>query len=620
MPKQKIMKKTICFFLFQLIFIPLFGQYPGYWQQSTDYTMQIDVDDVKFRYDGKMKLIYSNNSPDALDKVYFHLYYNAFQPGSAMDHRLQNIQDPDSRMMTTDSNGKKVSKISTMGKDDIGFQKINSIKQNGKDLKFKISGTLMEVELAEILKSGQKTTFELDWKAQIPEMVRRGGKNSPEGIDFSMTQWYPKIAHYDQFGWHLDEYIGREFVAPFGNYDVKINIQKDYVIGSSGKLQNPNEVKGYVSNSKLKESKGIVSWHYKAENILDFAWGADKNFVVSSEKVPNGPLVYFVHLDDSSINANWDKAKPITVEFFEFMSKKFGQYPWETYTIVQGGDGGMEYGTVTLITGGRNLDSLVGVIFHEVAHSWYQQMFAINETVHEWMDEGFTSYAHQLAELHITNQVTEPNPNPEAYQSYFQLVKAGIEEPMSLLADYYNYNYAYGIQAYVKGQIYLIQLGYIIGENNLDKTFLEFYKEWKFKHPEPKDFTRIAEKISGLNLKWYDNLFVNTTRTIDYGIKNVSNSEIELQNLSNFAMPIDLLVEYKDGSKELFYIPNLELRGEKNAEDFEIYKGVKRTVLTPWAWTNPNYAVKISKEVKSVTIDPTQRLADLNYSNNTFTK
>lgn len=620
MPKQKIMKKTICFLLFQLIFIPVFGQYPGYWQQSTDYTMQIDVDDKNFRYDGKMKLIYSNNSPDALDKVYFHLYYNAFQPGSAMDHRLQNIPDPDSRMMTTDSNGKKVSKISKFGKDDMGFQKINSIKQNGKELKFTISGTIMEVQLAETLNSGQKATFELDWKAQIPEMVRRGGKNSPEGIDFSMTQWYPKMAHYDQFGWHLDEYIGREFVAPFGNYDVKINIQKEYVIGSSGKLQNPQEVKGYISNPKIKENKGKVTWHYKAENILDFAWAADKKFVVSSEKVPGGPMVYFVHVNDKKINENWEKAKPITVQFFEFMNVKFGQYPWETYTIVQGGDGGMEYGTVTLITGERNLDSLVGVIFHEVAHSWYQQMFAINETVHEWMDEGFTSYAHQLADLHLAGKTIAPNPNPEAYASYFQLVKAGIEEPMSLLADYYDYNYAYGIEAYVKGQIYLIQLGYIIGEDNLNKTFLEFYKEWKFKHPEPKDFTRVAEKISGLNLKWYDNLFVNTTRTIDYGIKNVSSSEIELQNFSNFAMPIDLLVEYKDGSKELFYIPNLELRGEKKSEDLEIYKGAKRTVLTPWAWTNPNYTVSISKEVKSVTIDPTQRLADINDSNNTYIK
>lgn len=614
------MYKIFCLLIFLSVSSFGFGQSSCYWQQLIDYNMQINVDDINARYDGKMKLVYSNNSPDVLDKVYFHLYYNAFQPGSAMDLRLQNIEDPDSRMMTTDTNGKKISRISLLGKDDIGYQKINSIMQNGKKLNFKISGTVMEVELAEKLQPGKTTTFNLDWNAQIPEMIRRGGKNSKEGVALTMTQWYPKMAHYDEDGWHLDEYIGREFVAPFGSFDVTINIQKDFVIGSSGKLQNPNEIKGYIPNPSLKLNNNKASWHFKAENIHDFAWAADKNYLVTQQKVKNGPELYFVHLDKSDINDNWVKSMGITTQFFEFMSSYFGQYPWETYSIVQGGDGGMEYGTTTMITGGRNFESLIGVIFHEVAHSWYQQMFGINETVNEWMDEGFTSYAEQLAHLFVWGTEIQPNPNPDAYNAYFELTKSGIEEPMSLLADYYNYNYAYGIEAYIKGQIYLIQLGYIIGDENLKKSFREFYKEWKFKHPDPNDFKRVAEKISGLNLKWYQNLFVNTTRTIDYSINSVSDNEIQLKNLSNFPMPIDLLVEYIDGSKELFYIPNLELRGEKQAENLSVYQGIKRTELAPWAWTNPDYSVKITKPVLKVTIDPTQRLADVNFSNNTYSK
>lgn len=614
------MNKTSCFLFFLMISAFALGQRAGYWQQSVDYTMNIDVDDINARYAGTMKLIYTNNSPDNLDKVYFHLYYNAFQPGSAMDYRLRNIKDPDSRMMFTDKNGEKHSRISMLGKDDIGFQKINSIKQNGKNLKFKISGTIMEVTLADKLKPGTKATFELDWNAQIPEMIRRGGKNSKEGVALTMTQWYPKMANYDENGWHLDEYIGREFYAPFGNFDVNIQIQKDFVIGSSGKLQNPNEVKGYTENPDIKLKNGKANWHFKVQNIHDFAWAADKNFVVSKRVVTQGPELYFVRLNNPDIKENWEKAEDISIRFFEFMSSYFGQYPWETYAIVQGGDGGMEYGTATMITGGRNLNSLVGVIFHEVAHSWYQQLFGINETVNEWMDEGFTSYAEQLAHLTLSGKTIEPNPNPEAYEDYFNLVKTGIEEPMSLLGDYYNYNYSYSVEAYVKGQVYLIQLGYIIGDENLKQCFQEFYKEWKFKHPTPDDFKRTAEKISGLNLKWYQNLFVNTTRTIDYAVDSVSNNEIRLKNLSNFGMPLDLLVEYADGSKELFYIPNLELRGEKQAENLEIYKGVKRTVLEPWAWTNPDYTVKISKTALKVSIDPTRRLADINYSNNTYTK
>lgn len=614
------MKKSLCILFGLLTTIQGFAQQNCYWQQKVDYSIQADVDDKNARYDGKMKLVYTNNSPDVLDKVYFHLYYNAFQPGSAMDMRLRNIEDPDSRMVERDSDGKTISRISKLGKDDIGYQKINFIKQNGKNLTYKISGTVMEVKLAEKLQPGKSTTFDLDWKAQVPETIRRGGKNSKEGVALTMTQWYPKMANYDDEGWHLDEYIGREFYAPFGNFDVKINIEKDFVIGSSGKLQNPNEVKAYVENPNIKTKNGKVNWHFKAENIHDFAWAADKNYVVSKQKVPSGPEVYFVHLDKPEINQNWTEAQPITVQFFEFMSENFGQYPWETYSIVQGGDGGMEYGTVTMVTGGRSMNSLVGVIFHEVAHSWYQQLFGINETVHEWMDEGFTSYAEQLAHLKLSGKTIEPNSNPEAYDAYFQLAKAGIEEPMSLMADYYNYNYAYGIEAYVKGQIYLIQLGYIIGDENLKTTFKEFYKEWKFKHPTPNDFKRTAEKISGLNLKWYQNLFVNTVRTIDYSIESVKKDEIKLKNLSNFPMPIDLLVEYTDGSKELFYIPNLELRGEKPVENIEIYKDVKRTVLDPWAWTAPEYSVKISKEVKSAVIDPTKRLADIDFSNNIYKK
>lgn len=607
--------------IFGVLSISAFSQRAGYWQQAVNYQINIDVDTQTFRYDGKMTLEYTNNSPQNLDKVYLHLYYNAFQPGSAMDMRLVNIPDPDRRMVNnvgTKENPIYKSRIAELSPDDIGFQKIKSIKQNGKSLEYKVMGTILEVKLAQPIASQTQTKFEIEWQAQIPQIIRRGGKNTAEGIEFSMTQWYPKMAHFDEYGWHLDEYIGREFVAPFGDFDVKINLPKEYIVGASGVLQNPQDVKGYLPNAKPKNNK--VTWHFKAENIHDFAWAADPKFIVEKRKVPAGPDLFFIYYPSEKTISNWKDAQQPTIEFFEFMSDNFGQYPWPTYTIVQGGDGGMEYGTVTLITGERNLESLLGVIYHEVAHSWFQHMFGINETIDEWMDEGFTSYAENLADLHIKKIKVDGNPNLSATKGYVELVKSGVEEPMSLLADYYDYNYAYSIQAYYKGQVYLIQLGYIIGEESLKETFLEFYRQWKFKHPTPNDFKRVAEEVSGLNLKWFQNLFVNTTRFIDYAIKEVSEQEIELQNLSNFPMPIDLYVEYEDGSKELFYIPNLELRGEKPMENFEMYKAVKRTVLEPWAWTTPTYKVPVSKKVKKAIIDPTQRLADINFENNVYTK
>ncbi len=610
----------ICLFLVQFVF----AQRKGYWQQKVDYKMTIDMKEDAYQYDGKMKLKYTNNSGQSLNKVYFHLYFNAFQPGSMMDHRLQNISDPDKRMVNNIGTKEKPvyqSRISTLAPNQIGYQQIKSLTQNGKPTIYKVDGTILEVTLAKPIKPGKTATFDMVWEAQVPEQIRRSGRNSKDGVEFSMAQWYPKMAEFDDEGWHLDEYVGREFFAPFGNFDVTINIDKDYVIGASGELQNPNDVKGYVANAKIKEKDGKVSWNFKAENIHDFVWAADKDFVVEHEKSKHGVDVYLIYQDNETATA-WKQAMPYAVGFFDFNSENFGQYPWKTYSIIQGGDGGMEYGAATLIAGGKNLDSLIGTIFHEAAHAWYQHLFGINETYNEWFDEGFTSYVEQMALLNVYEKVKEipSNPNLDAYKGYVALALSGKEEPASLLADYYNTNYAYSLEAYYKGQVLAIQLGYIIGQENLEKTFIEFYNQWKLKHPSGNDFKRVAEEISGINLKWYFNLFLNTTRKIDYAVENVSTNSFDLVNKSDFAMPLDVLVEYTDGTKELFYIPLREMRGEKPAENLVEYKDAKRTVLPDAFWTNPVYNVKTAKEIKSVVIDPTKRLADVNYNNNVYQK
>ena len=610
----------ICLCLVQLAF----AQRKGYWQQKVDYKIDVDMKEKSYQYDGKMQLKYTNNSGQSLNKVYFHLYFNAFQPGSMMDNRLQNIPDPDKRMATnigTKENPKYVSRISELKPDQIGYQKVTSLKQDGKAVSYKVDGTILEVTLAKPIAEGQTSTFDMVWNAQVPEQIRRSGRNSKDGVEFSMAQWYPKMAEFDPEGWHLDEYVGREFFAPFGNFDVTINIDKDYVIGASGELQDPNSVKGYVKNPTIKTKNGKVAWNFKAENIHDFVWAADKEFIVEHAKSKHGVEVYLVYQDNDKSSA-WKQAMPYALGFFDYNSEHFGEYPWKTYSIIQGGDGGMEYGTATLIAGGSNLNSLIGTIFHEAAHSWYQQLFGINETYNEWFDEGFTSYVEQMAHLNVVDKlkVMPSNPNPDAYKGYINLALSGKEEPASLLADYYNTNYAYSLEAYYKGQVLAIQLGYIIGNDNLNKTFLEFYKQWKFKHPSGNDFKRVAEEVSGINLKWYFNLFLNTTRKIDYAVEAVNGNTITIANKSDFAMPIDLLVEYTDGSKELFYIPLREMRGEKPTENLVEYQGAKRTILEDWFWTKPTYDVKVSKEVKQVTIDPTKRLADVNDKNNVFTK
>lgn len=586
--------------------------------------MYIDVDEKKFQYDGQMSLQYHNNSGEMLPKVYFHLYFNAFQPGSMMDERLRSIVDPDRRMLHnigTKDEPQLKSRIADLDPNHIGFQKIKRLMYHGREVAFKVDGTILEVTLPEAIQPGEIAHFNMEWTAQVPEQIRRSGRNSAEGIAFSMAQWYPKMAHFDQYGWHLDEYIGREFVAPFGNFDVTINIQQDYIVGASGVLQNPGSVKGYQRYAQLKPIDNKVAWHFKAENIHDFAWGADPKYVVDSAYTSSGTTIYTLHAPTDAENKdNWTQALALTVDFFDFCDDNFGKYPWPTYSIVQGGDGGMEYGTMTLVTGNRDIKSLVGVIYHEVAHSWYQHIFGINETVDEWFDEGFTSYIADLGMQHIFEQrgTLDSNPIIDAYRAYYGLAISGREEPMSLLADYYNTNYAYSNQAYNKGAVFAEQLGYIIGNQNLKKTFLEFYDKWKFKHPTPHDFKRVAEDISGINLKWYLNLFVNTTRTIDYGIEAVKNNEITIRNKSDLAMPLDILVEYTDGTKELFYIPLREMRGEKPIEDYAVYTGVKRSTLEDWFWTRPTYTFKTPKRPAKVWIDPTLRLADIRSKDNFY--
>ncbi|WP_437920536.1 M1 family metallopeptidase [Sphingobacterium sp. LRF_L2] len=619
-----MIKKLIFLSLFMLLNSPLFPQRAGYWQQAVDYKIDIDVDEQTYRYNGDMSLQYHNNSNQALTKVYFHLYFNAFQPGSMMDYRLANIVDPDSRMVVNLGTKEKPtyqSRIASLKPEQIGYQHVKSLTIDGQAAIFHNDGTILEVILPKAIAAGTTANFHLKWEAQVPEQIRRSGRNSKEGVALSMAQWYPKIAHFDDFGWHLDEYVGREFIAPFGNFDVTIHINKDYVVGASGKLQNPTQVKGYDKKAKVKTENGKATWNFKAENIHDFVWAADPKFAVDSAESKGGVKVYTVFLPtNKEVKENWKTALGLATEFFDYCSQHFGAYPWPTYSIIQGGDGGMEYGTATLITGGREIKSLVGVIFHEAAHSWYQHLFGINETVDEWFDEGFTSYIEELAFQNLFEKkgALETNPVINAYRAYYKLALSGKEEPMSLLADYYNTNYAYSNEAYNKGQVLAEQLGYIIGKENLQKTFIRFYEIWKFKHPTPNDFKRVAEEVSGINLKWYFNVFINTTRTIDYGIEEVNNNEIKLTNKSNLAMPIDLLVEYEDGSKELFYIPLREMRGQKPEEVFSIYNGIKRTVLEDWFWTNPHYSIKLQKKPKKVTIDPTQRLADVESADNSY--
>lgn len=616
---QKLSKTALvlCVSFFALSFTAQAQNNTSYWQQHVNYEMEIDMDVKTFQYDGKQKLTYTNNSPEALDKVYYHLYFNAFQPGSEMDVRSLTIADPDRRV------GDRISKLTP---DKIGYIKVNSLEQDGKKLSYEVAGTVLEVKLDQPIAPGASTTFEMDFKGQVPEQIRRSGRNNKEGVALSMTQWYPKMAEYDFEGWHADPYIAREFHGVWGDFDVKIKIDKAYTVGGTGYLQDPEDMgHGYAGTSMepgKNAKRGKLEWHFKAPKVHDFTWAADPEYVHDVIKGENDVDLHFFYKDNPEIKENWKKLQPMTADLLAYFNKNIGEYPYKQYSVIQGGDGGMEYAMCTLITGNRKFGSLFGVTAHEMAHTWFQFLLASNEAKHEWMDEGFTSYISSLAENELTGG-DDPNPLGSSYRGYYYLVNSGKEQPQTTHADRYNENTPYSIAAYSKGAIFLSQLGYVIGKEKLDQTIKKYFNDFAFKHPTPNDIKRTAEKVSGMELDWYLTDWTQTTNTIDYGITSVEEvggkTKVTLTRKSLMPMPIDLYVEKSDGTQLSYYIPLRMMRSEKTNQTPQI----QRIQLEDWPWTNPTYSFMIDaplSQVKMMTIDPTRLMADIDQEDNTWIK
>ena len=660
------MRKYACSILFMFMTLSVFAQ-PDRWQQKVKYTMHIDMDVATNRYTGKQKLEYSNNSPDTLHRVFFHLQWNAFQPNSMMDVRSRR---QGSIVLRKDRQGNDIAdwdprvedRILNLKEDEIGYQKVSSVRMNGRPQQMKEHETILEVVLDRPIFPRTKAVFDMDWTAQVPLQIRRSGRDNPSTqVRYTMTQWYPKLAEYDAEGWHPDPYIAREFYGVWGDYDVTINIDKQYMLAGSGYVDNRNEVGfGYEDKGKtVKASGNKLRWHFHAPNVHDFAWAADPEYKHIVRQIPNGPTINVVYNGQASREvfdnmsaaqqanfgndfnkyaAGWDKqwetVADAAVIVYPFIKNKFGAYPYKQYSFNQGGDGGMEYPNCTMLFGPS-----LGTAFHEWMHSWYQMMLGTNELLYGWMDEGFTEWSTNLVEEYYRQQVGRKTllNNAEAlrksdsaamappayhqanYNGYLSLARSGREEPMSTHADHFNTFYAYSNAAYSKGAVFVEQLGYIVGAAARDRIMLEYYRQWRFRHPNPNDFIRIAEKISGMKLDWYKQYWINTTRTIDYGIDSLweagGATSIRLKNTGLMPMPIDVKLSFKDGTSEWHYVPMYLMFGEKPAEEGQ----QNRKVYASWKWTHPTYELSTRRrlsDIVSIEIDPSQRMADMNRKDN----
>jgi hypothetical protein len=612
--KKDISMKPFFTFLFGVAFLASTAQkHPEYWQQEINYKMSVDVSVEDYTYTGTSKVVYTNNSPDTLGRVFFHLYFNAFQPGSDMDQRLQAIVDPDSRMV----NENRFSRIAQLSEDEEGYLHVSNMTQNGGDkLEIEEEETVLVVNLNDPLKPGDQTVLEFDFQGQVPLQIRRSGRNSKEGVALSMSQWYPKMVEYDFEGWHAYPYIAREFHGVWGDFDVTLNIDKSYTVAASGYLQNPDEIgHGYSGvEPKIKRKQQKLSWHFVAPNVHDFMWAADPDYVHDQLITEDGITLHFFYKNKEELAENWKALQPKTADAMKYFNTHIGPYPYKQYSVIQGGDGGMEYAMATLITGERSFNSLVGVMVHELAHSWFQHVLATNEGKHAWMDEGFTSYISSWCMNEIMDRKNE-QPYLSSYRGYYSLVKSGNEQPLTTHSDRYNFNYTYSIGAYSKGSVFLSQLGYIIGEEALAQTLKKYYSDFKFTHPTPTDIIRTAEKISSMHLGWYLQDWTQTTNTIDYAVEEVSNSGqatvVTLKRVGLMPMPIDVVVTLKGGDQLNYHIPLTEMRGEKKSDQV--------ILLEDWSWAKPSYSFSLEGlEIDKIEIDPTGRMADIDKENNVY--
>lgn len=589
-----------------------FGQEETYWQNEVAYQIEVSLNTEDHQMKGREKLAYINRSPDTLKKAYFHLYFNAFQPNSMMDVRQRNLPDPDKRI------GERIQKLD---QDEQGFHKVLGVQMNGQRTNYEVQQTILTVLLPEAIAPGDTAQFELQFESQVPLQIRRSGRDNKEGIDYTMTQWYPKIAEYDEKGWHPNPYVAREFYAPYGSFDVAITLDADQRLAGTGELQDfdrywkaeeKNEdgttVYGYRESEKEQRT-----WRFKADKVHDFAWAADEEYEQLTIEGPDGITLRHFYLDD--YDKTWEKLPSYTAEFFTRMQSHFGKYPYSEFSVIQGGDGGMEYPMCTMLKGTGKLDGLIGVMAHESAHSWFYGVLGTNEQQYPWMDEGFTSFAED-AVLNEMGEKPKVNPHGRAYKINAYFFAENDLEPMTTTADLYEKNARYSVNAYLRGQLFLAQLQYILGEEVFQEGMLNYYQAWQFKHPDPWDFLRVMEETSGLHLDWYLNYWINTNKYVDFGIAGLKAKkgavQLNLERLGTMHMPLRLKVYTKDDRVLEYYVPTFSMMGAPATGE---------KVLAAWPWTHPSYEALLPlafEDIDRIIIDEEGFSGDLNPANNLY--
>ena len=598
--------------------------HPGYWQQDVYYNIKANIDETTDIIDATQSLTYTNNSPDQLHYVYFHLYQNAFQPDSYLDELYKQ--------------NKKLPKYGFYENQKLGTI-IETIKVNGKDVKTELDNTILKVYLQNSLQPNENITFDIKFKTHFDagEVRRRmtvfdawGNKH------YNGVHWYPRICVYDaKFGWTTDQHLGKEFYGNFGAFDVELTFASNFIVEATGFLTNRDKMlpkslrkKLDINNFKDKvwnSDPSIIipydknerkTWIFHAENVHDFAFTADPTYRIGEAKWKDKTCYSLVQEPHAS---KWQNAADFGAECLRVFSEDFGMYVYHK-VIVADARSGMEYPMITL-DGGSD-PSYRDLLAHEIGHMWFFGQVGNNETYRALLDEGFTQFLTAWAMIKIDGENMEEFKSKEKWKQKFERPIKAIDSEIyySYINDATKYNdpvistHSDGFNGairhgngyrhvYYKTAAMLYNLQYVLGDELFLDAMKNYFNTWKMAHPYNEDFRNSIIKFTKIDLNWFFDQWLNTKKRIDYSV-SVKENRVKFKRKSRMQMPIDFQVIANNGKIFNYHIPNNWFIKKTNATILPKWHG--------WDLIHPEYTttLNIPSGIKEVIIDPTNRLAD----------
>lgn len=491
----------------------------SYWQQQVNFKIDVALNDTEHTLDGFAKIEYINHSPDTLRFIWFHLWPNAYRTDrTAFSDQLL-------------KNGRTDFYFSN--KQDRGYInrldfRVNEIRVKTEDHPQHID--IIKLVLQQPLAPGATVTITTPFHVQLPKNFSRGGHVDQS---YQITQWYPKPAVYDRNGWHEMPYLDQgEFYNNFGNYEVKVTVPENYVVLSSGNLQSEEEKQWLINRknftipvvkntpvkpgtlpSKIKvnpipSAKQLKTLVFKQTQISDFAWFADKRWMVLYDTIQtaHGKVIDVFTAFEPLAKKIWGASTSYIKETIRFRNKLIGDYPYTTVAAVEaemGFEGGMEYPCITSISPTNSEEALESVIEHEVGHNWFQAMIGNNERKYAWMDEGINSYYDKRFDKEAS-RFKEYKKHEERDIATEKTFLSGLyqwrkDQPLHTPSDSLT-EFNYGMISYTKGALFMQMLEQKLGRSVFDKAMQQYFEQWKFKHPSPADLKATLEQMSGVNL------------------------------------------------------------------------------------------------------------------------